>query len=119
MQFDDADMLGQLDSATAAALDTLPFGVVGLDRTGRVEIYSEHEAAASGLTRHRVLGRHFFFDIAPCMNNFMVAERFESDAVLDEILPYVLTFRMRPTPARLRLLSAPRITRRYVLVERR
>ena len=118
MKFDDVTLLAMLNAAPASVLDTLPFGVIGLDGEGLVEVYNSHEAAAAGLTRERVLGRHFFFDVAPCMNNFMVAERLENEDVLDSTLPYVLTFRMRPTPVRLRLLRAPGCQRRYVLVER-
>ena len=118
MTFDDDALLGTLNVALEADLDALGFGVIGLDPEGIVEVYNTFEATAAGLTRDRVLGKHFFFDVAPCMNNFMVAERLENEAVVDSILPYVLTFRMRPTPVRLRLLRAPDCQRRYVLVER-
>ncbi|CAM2157452.1 hypothetical protein PT2222_400049 [Paraburkholderia tropica] len=53
------------------------------------------------------------------MNNFMVAQRFDDVDELDEIIPYVLTLRMRPTPVRLRLLKASDYTTRFVLIERR
>ena len=119
MRFDDDALIEALDAAGDAVLDALPFGVIGLDGEGIVVVYSAYESAAAGLTRERVLGRHFFLDIAPCMNNFMVAERLASEPALDATLDYVLTFRMRPTPVRLRLLRAPDIRRRYVLVERR
>ena len=52
------------------------------------------------------------------MNNFMVAQRFADEAVLDATLPYVLTLRMRPTPVTLRLLQIPGVARSYVLVQR-
>ena len=74
MTFDDvaiADMLGTLNEA---ALDELPFGVVGLDGENVVELYNAHEERSSGLSRDIVVGRHFFFDVAPCMNNYLVAE---------------------------------------------
>lgn len=118
MKFDDAALLEALDAAPADMLDTLPFGVIGLDSSGMVEAYNVYEATAARLTRDRVLGRHFFLDVAPCMNNSMVAERLEREEALDSTLPYVLTFRMRVTPVRLRLLRAPGHRRRYVLVER-
>ena len=63
------------------------------------------------------MGRHFFSDVAPCMNNYLVADRFE-ETTLDVTMPYVLSFRMRPTPVRLRLIRAPRSPRRWVLVSR-
>jgi hypothetical protein len=51
------------------------------------------------------------------MNNYLVAERL-AETPLDVTLPYVLTFRMRPTPVRLRLLRAVEASRRWVLVAR-
>ena len=117
MMFDDDAMSETLDTLDEAALDELPFGVIGLDGENVVELYNTHEARSSGLSRDRVVGRHFFFDVAPCMNNYMVAERLEEEQ-LDATLPYVLTFRMRPTPVRLRLLRAAGSARRWVLVSR-
>ena len=52
------------------------------------------------------------------MNNFLVAQRFEDEPAIDAILPYVLTLRMRPTRALLRLLAAPDAPLNYILIER-
>ena len=56
------------------------------------------------------------------MNNFLVAQRFEDAAAqrqpLDEILAFTPTWRMRPTPVWLRLLSAPAVGMRYVVLHR-
>ena len=117
MTFDDA-MSETLDTLDEAALDALPFGVVGLDGENVVELYNTHEVRSSGLSRSRVVGRHFFFDVAPCMNNYLVAQRFDDEAELDVIVPYVLTLRMRPTPVKLRLLRTATCARRFLLVHR-
>lgn len=116
MTFNDPTLTGMLDGASEADLDQLPFGVVGLDKEGRVDRYNMHEERSSGLARDQVVGRHFFFDVAPCMNNYLVAERLEESA-LDVTMPYVLTFRMRPTPVQLRLIRT-QAARRWVLVSR-
>lgn len=118
MNFVEPALIGGLDAAAPEALGALAFGVIGLGEDGLVEIYNAFESRAAGLTPDRVIGRHFFVDVAPCMNNYLVAERLENEPSLDDIIPYVLTFRMRPTPARLRLLRAPDIRRRYVLIDR-
>lgn len=116
MTFDDPTLDAMLDGASEAALDQLPFGVVGLDEEGRVDRYNTHEERNSGLARDQVVGRQFFFDVAPCMNNYLVAERLE-EPTLDVTMPYVLTFRMRPTPVQLRLIRTP-AARRWVLISR-
>ena len=117
MTFDDPAMAEALEALSEAGLDELTFGVVGLDEEGRVDRYNAHEERSSGLARGHVVGRRFFFDVAPCMNNYLVAERLE-ELMLDVTLPYVLTFRMRPTPVQLRLIRTQATRRRWVLVWR-
>lgn len=51
-------------------LDALTFGVVGLDKAGLFSIYSATEARRTGLDRDAVLGKLFFDEVGPCMNNF-------------------------------------------------
>lgn len=110
--------LDTLLTLEADQLDTLPFGVVGLSAEGIVEIYNATEAQLAGLHRDGVIGTHYFSVTAQCMNNFMVAQRFEDEAEIDAIIDYVLTLRMRPTPVRLRLVKARRADRRFILIQR-
>ena len=69
-----------------------------------------------------VVGQHVFVELAPCFNNYLVATRFEDAAAaneaLDETMPYVLTFRMRPTRVQVRLLAQPEVSLRFILVLR-
>ena len=108
----------QLDGMDQPSRDALPFGVVGLGADTIVQSYNATEARMSGLDPATVMGVPFFDAVAQCMNNFMVAQRFEDEPEIDDIVPYVLTLRMRPTRVRLRLLAAPGIARRYILIER-
>lgn len=114
----DTITLAALEAMGADGRDALPFGAVGLDPDGLCQVYNATEARMSGLDPAIVLGVPFFDAVGQCMNNFMVAQRFEDEAELDEVLPYVLTLRMRPTRVRLRLLAHPDAPRRYVLIER-
>lgn len=122
MVFERADLQAQIDALDAAALDGLNFGVIGFDADGVVRRYNAFESKWAGLSPERVLGHALFTVVAPCMNNFMVAQRFEDAAAnaepLDATLPYVLTLRMRPVKVLLRLLAAPAAAMRYVLVQR-
>ena len=115
----DSIRLDELEALTPSQRDNLPFGVIGFAADGLVDIYNSTEQRLAGLKPDKVLGLHFFSSVAPCMNNFMVAQRFEDEPELDTIIDYVLTLRMRPTPVRLRLLKRGAVHRRYVLVERR
>jgi len=114
------DSITAVDLATMddAERDALPYGVVGLDPDTTVRTYNATEARMSGLDPATVVGVPFFDAVAQCMNNFLVAQRFEDEAVLDETIPYVLTLRMRPTKVRLRLLKTPDTALSYILIER-
>lgn len=120
--FDQPDLAALLAHSDAEALDVLGFGVIGFDREGRVQRYNTFESKAAGLRAERVLGQDLFQMVAPCMNNFMVAQRFadarEEGVPLDDIINYVLTLRMRPTKVRLRLLCRSADDLAYVLVQR-
>jgi photoactive yellow protein len=122
LRFDSPRLCEALNELDATALDGLPFGVMGFDSEGHVSCYNNHEAVASGFSPESVLGQHLFIELAPCLNNYLIAGRFEEAQLrgdsLDEVVPYVLTFRMRPTRARLRLLARPGHALRYVLTLR-
>ena len=110
--------LVDLETMSVAERDALPFGVVGFGADTVVQTYNATEARMSGLDPSTVVGVPFFDAVAQCMNNFMVAQRFEDEPQIDAIIPYVLTLRMRPTKVRLRLLAEPEQPRRYILIER-
>jgi photoactive yellow protein len=121
-RFTQADLGEQLAYLSDQAIDSLDFGVIGFDADTVVTRYNEFESKAAGLRPIQVIGHPLFSVVAPCMNNFMVAQRFDdaSDAgeVLDVIIDYVLSLRMRPVKVALRMLATPLSDTRYVLVKR-
>ena len=113
-------LIGVLEAMSDTELDVLPFGVIQFSEQYLVERYNQYEAVNTGLNAKKVIGLHVFTQLAQCMNNFLVAQRFE-DAIanntpLDVALDYVLTWRMRPTPVLLRLLWSPHAGRSGFLV---
>ena len=121
--FSHPDLGPVIDGMSDDQLDQLEFGVIGFDADTTVRRYSAYESRMAGLSPDRVLGAALFTSVAPCMNNFLVAQRFEDAAIdgttLDAEIDYVLTLRMRPSKVKLRLLAAPGMSLRYVLVNRR
>jgi photoactive yellow protein len=123
MTFDARGLGDILDASDQEQLDKLDFGVIGFDADDNVQRYNAFESQAAGLSPQRVIGEPLFTNVAPCLNNFMVAQRFE-DALadgseLDDTIDYVLTLRMRPIKVKLRLLASATGATRYVLVQRR
>lgn len=120
--FEQDGLLAVLARLSDAELDVLDFGAIGFDAESVVRRYSAFESRMSGLSISRVVGQPFFTIVAPCMNNFLVAQRFEDAAAsgteLDEVLDYVLTLRMRPIKVKLRLLAGAASDLRYVLIKR-
>lgn len=118
MNFDDTDLATKLDESDVTTLEEAAFGIVVMDETGRVQSYNRYESTLSGLSSAFVVGKHFFTAVAPCTNNYLVAQRFEDETPLDAVLDYVFTLKMRPTKVKLRLLKSTSARRHYLLVRR-
>ena len=122
LTFDQNALMASLANASDAELDRLDFGVIGFDHAGVVQRYNAYESKAAGLRADNVRGADLFVAVAPCMNNFMVAQRFDdardNGTPLDATIDYVLTLRMRPVRVKLRLLSNREEQMRFVLIQR-
>lgn len=116
MNFESPTLLADLEQATASELDDAEIGVIRMDRAGVVLSYSRRESQLSGLSPQSVVGRNFFIEVAPCTNNYMVAERYAGSGELDERVDYVFTYRMKPKPVRLRLLKRADGGEQYLVV---
>jgi len=104
MRFDAPSLAEWLDANSSESFDSLPFGVVKMDHTGIVLSYSNSQSILSGVSKENAVGKHFFTQVAPCTNNFMVAEKYNAKQ-LDETLPYMFTYVTKPTPVELRLIK--------------
>ncbi|MFY9656016.1 MAG: PAS domain-containing protein [Methylocystis sp.] len=67
--FDAPDLAREVENLTSAQLDSLPFGVIGLDANGIVRVFNKAEREISGFKDRAAQGRSFFVDVAPCMDN--------------------------------------------------
>ena len=117
--FNDSDLLSALDNLAVQNLDRLDFGVIKMTVGGIVLSYNAFESNLSGLAAERVLHKEFFVEVAPCSNNYLVAQRMFDAESLDATIDYVFTWKLRPTPVRLRMLRAAGASHMYLLVERR
>lgn len=93
-----------LDANPADNFDSLSFGVVKMDYNGFVVSYSHSLYILTGVSKENAVGKHFFTQVAPCTNNFMIAEKYKLPE-LDETLPYMFTYITKPTPVELRLIK--------------
>jgi photoactive yellow protein len=116
--------LQQLAVLADDSLDRLEFGVIGFGKEPEAVVvrYNACERQFSGLDPDRVVGLPLFSVVAQCMNNYLVAQRFD-DAVdsgkeLDATLSFTFTLRMKATPVVLRLLSSPDHALQFIAVRR-
>lgn len=120
--FDQPSLIESLERLTDSELDNLDFGVIAMDSSCMARRYNALESKMSGLTPETVLGANVFTNVAPCMNNFMIAQRFEdsltSGTDLDDTIDYVLTLRMRPSRVKLRLITSTAAKLRYIAIKR-
>lgn len=113
--FSDVDILDWLDANEGEILDSLPFGVVRFNQQGIVTAYNLNISIIGGVSRENAIGKNFFIQVAPCTNNFMVAEKYQQTS-LDEEIPYMFTYITQPTPVILRLLKG-NSGKQYLLVK--
>jgi photoactive yellow protein len=60
------DVLAKADVLTESELDTLPVGMIQLDRTGRVLKYNQAESDFARVSKQDAIGKNFFDEVAPC-----------------------------------------------------
>lgn len=103
MNFDSTN-IRELHSG-ASQFNAANFGIVKMDHDGNVTDYNSSQERFTGMSKASVMGKHFFSQVAPCTNNFMVAQKYDNQSSLDEKVPYTFTLKMTPTPVTLRLLK--------------
>jgi len=91
--------LREMRDFPAAQLDALPFGVIKVDKTGKILIYNAAEAELAGRQPASVVGKNFFTDVAPCTNVEAFAAKFHKGIEaggVNVVFPFVFTFPKGP-----------------------
>lgn len=103
-------------------LDALPFGVVCLDREGRILRYNLAESRFARLDRAQVLGKNFFRRVAPCTATPAFEGRvrafFSGSQPLDRF-PYLFDFKFGAQEVEVELVRVPANDRVYLLIGRK
>ncbi len=91
-------------------MDHMPLGVVVLDPEGRVVLYNRYEEILAGRRRTSVVGRHFFTEVAPCMNVKELGGAFTRDIgrqplQIETEFSFPLPFLEQPRDVNVRLVS--------------
>ena len=113
--FDAPHIAAQLNCMSDGDLDALPFGVIEMNHEFKVLRCNTTQTRHSKLPPDRVIGQHFFRDVAPWANNRHVAKRYQLDS-LDETIPDTVSLKLQLTPVTLRMLKPAYNERMYLLV---
>jgi photoactive yellow protein len=76
--------------------DALPFGIIRIDREGKILQYNAYEEQLSGHTRDDVVGKNFFTEVAPCTDVADFHGRLlssESEAMVNVQFPFIFPFK--------------------------
>jgi len=60
------DVLTNADVLTQGELDSLPVGMIQLDRTGKVLKFNQTESDLARVQKEDAIGKSFFDEVAPC-----------------------------------------------------
>jgi photoactive yellow protein len=103
------DLRAWIEGLPPSRIDELPFGVIRLDRAGKVVLFSRVEAMQSGFGDRPAIGRTFFTELAPCMGAPAFMERLaraEREGALDITFESVGDFADADRELRVRVISA-------------
>src|ERR1700728_4760379 len=102
--YDAPQMAAQLNCMSDSELDALPYGVIEMNHQFKVLRYNTAESRHSKLPPDRVIGQHFFRDVAPWASSRQIAKRYQIDS-LDETIQYTAFFQMQQQPVTIRMLK--------------
>ena len=115
-------LLQAADELTPDELDTLPFGMIQLDASGRIMKFNAVESRLASLPQAQQIGKHFFTEVAPCTKVQEFYGRFK-EGVLRESLgttfAFHFAFKQNPRDVTVRLFYSKRTRSVWVMVSDR
>jgi photoactive yellow protein len=115
-------LLASADEMTPAELDTLPYGMIQLDATGRILKYNAVESRLASLPQAQALGKQFFTEIAPCTKVQAFYGRFREGVIresLDATFQFHFAFKQHPRDVTVRLFYSRRTRSVWVMISDR
>lgn len=112
-------VLEVVDALSPVELDGLPYGVIQLDRTGRILKYNAVESRLASLAQEDAVGKQFFTEIAPCTRVQEFYGRFKEGVireVLDTSFKFHFAFKQAPRDVTVRLFFSKRTQTVWVLI---
>ncbi len=113
------EVLEAADTMAPEELDRLPYGMIQLDRSGRILNYNAVESKLASLRKEDAIGKQFFTEIAPCTKVQEFYGRFKEGVIhesLDTSFRFHFAFKQSPRDVTVRLLYSKRTRTVWVLI---
>jgi len=121
VKFGAANVANELAQMSDEEINDLAFGLVELDRDGKILRYNAAEADIAGMDQEDMVGRDFFKDVAPCTRTDVFEGRFRQgveEGKLDIEFAYVFDHQMPQTQVRVHMKQADTGDTYWVMVKR-
>jgi photoactive yellow protein len=119
-QFAPPEILERAHLANRAQVDSLDFGFVKVDDTGKILLYNRYEGEMGGNNAAICEGKNFFTEVAPCTNNALFFGQFKKGIAannLNLLFPYTFTYKLKPTNVKVHMFRDPETKTNVVLVK--
>jgi photoactive yellow protein len=112
-------LLEQIDDFAEDDLDTLPYGLIQLDATGRIVKYNAVESRLASIAQADAIGKQFFTEVAPCTKVQQFYGAFKDGVIhesLDTTFQFHFAFKQHPRDVTVRLFYSRRTRTVWVMV---
>ncbi|CAM2005153.1 photoactive yellow protein [Acanthopleuribacter pedis] len=109
VKFDESDLNNALANMNPNEIDSLSFGAVELDGSGKIVRYNAAEGDITGRDPKSVVGKNFFTDVAPCTNSPEFYGKFKEGVAsgsLNTLFEYRFDYEMTPTKVKVHMKNA-------------
>ncbi|AMD00564.1 MULTISPECIES: photoactive yellow protein [Halomonas] len=107
--FGSDDIENSLAKMDDKKLDSLAFGAIQLDASGKIMQYNAAEGSITGRDPKSVIGKNFFTDVAPCTQSKEFQGRFKEGVKnndLNTMFEYIFDYKMKPTKVKVHMKKA-------------
>ena len=119
---DKGALIRRADDMSPDELDTLPYGMIQLDASGRILKFNSVESRLAALPQQQQIGKHFFTEVAPCTKVQEFYGRFKEGVLreaLDSSFQFHFAFKQNPRDVTVRLFYSKRTRSVWVMVSDR
>lgn len=121
VKFGQDDIQNVMAQLSNAEVDSLAFGAIELDASGKILQYNQSESEITGRNPEDVIGKNFFKDVAPCTNTPEFAGRFHDGVAKGDLsvqFEYVFDYKMNPTKVKIHMTKSITGDNYWIFVKR-